>query len=66
MLNLQQLKDFSHQVKLVTCGLCNNHCKLTVNMFDGNRRKFIGGNRCDKPIKQKEVIDAPKHVTHLK
>ena len=27
-------------------------------MFDGNR-KFIGGNRCDKPIKQKEVIDAP-------
>ena len=58
MLTLQQLKDFSHQVKLVTCGLCNNHCKLTVNMFDGNR-KFIGGNRCDKPIKQKEVIDAP-------
>ena len=58
MINLQQLKNFSHQVKLVTCGLCNNHCKLTVNMFDGNR-KFIGGNRCDKPIKQKEVIDAP-------
>ena len=35
MLTLQQLKDFSHQVKLVTCGLCNNHCKLTVNMLMG-------------------------------
>ena len=46
---------FLTKVKLVTCGLCNNHCKLTVNMFDGNR-KFIGGNRCDKPIKQKRLL----------
>ncbi len=58
MLTTDQLKAFTHQVKLVTCGLCNNHCKLTVNTFDTGR-KFIGGNRCDKPIKQKEVIDAP-------
>ena len=28
---------------------CGNHCQLTVNTFaDG--RKFISGNRCDKPV----------------
>lgn len=26
---------------------CSNHCKLTVNTFDGGR-KFIGGNRCER------------------
>ena len=34
---------------LVKCGGCGNHCQLTVNTFaDG--RKFISGNRCDKPV----------------
>ncbi len=58
LLNLQQLQRFTHKVKLVACGLCGNHCKLTVNTFDGGR-KFIGGNRCEKPIKQSKVIQAP-------
>ena len=29
--------------------MCNNHCRLTINTFDNNR-KFIGGNRCEKPV----------------
>ncbi len=43
------LENFKHDVKVVACGLCNNHCRLTINTFDNNR-KFIGGNRCEKPV----------------
>ena len=49
LLSLEDLKDFKHEVKVTTCGLCNNHCRLTINIFSGNRR-FIGGNRCEKPV----------------
>lgn len=48
----EQLKEFVHKAKVVTCGLCNNSCKLTVNTFNNNR-KFIGGNRCERPIVSK-------------
>ncbi len=44
-----ELENFSHEVKVTNCGLCSNHCRLTVNIFGGNRR-FIGGNRCEKPV----------------
>ena len=49
LLNLQQLGEFVHTVKGMTCGLCNNHCHLTVNTFAGGKR-FISGNRCERPI----------------
>ena len=47
-----ELIDFRHTSTVITCGLCNNHCRLTVNTFD-NERKFIGGNRCERPISNK-------------
>ncbi len=48
ILDAEKLADFKHDVKVTTCGLCENHCRLTVNTFDGGR-KFIGGNRCERP-----------------
>ncbi|WP_405381073.1 acyl-CoA dehydratase activase-related protein [Phascolarctobacterium sp.] len=45
----QELATFSHQVKGATCGLCNNHCHLTINIFASGKR-FISGNRCERPI----------------
>ena len=51
-LTLDGLKTFSHEAKTVVCQGCENHCRLTVNTFDGGRR-FIGGNRCEKPITNK-------------
>ncbi|MCI8387924.1 MAG: 2-hydroxyglutaryl-CoA dehydratase [Clostridiales bacterium] len=48
LLDAEKLADFKHDVKVVTCGICENHCRLTVNTFDGGR-KFIGGNRCERP-----------------
>ena len=44
-----ELENFKHEVRVTNCGLCSNHCRLTVNIFGGNRR-FIGGNRCEKPV----------------
>ena len=49
IIGTEELENFKHEVKVTSCGLCNNHCRLTVNVFGGNRR-FIGGNRCEKPV----------------
>ncbi len=46
------LWSFTHEVSQITCGGCTNHCRLTVNNFGGGR-KFIAGNRCEKPLKTK-------------
>ncbi len=52
ILDLQKLKEFKHTIKVTNCGLCQNNCRLTVNTFaDG--RKFIAGNRCERPITKK-------------
>ena len=57
ILNAQQLANFFHQVKDARCGLCSNNCRLTVNIFDNNR-KFISGNRCDRPITHRKADDS--------
>ena len=54
LMSLEELYKFVHTAKVVTCNLCNNHCRLTVNTFNNNR-KFIGGNRCEKPLAHKGV-----------
>lgn len=53
ILSESELKSFKHNVKMTNCGLCNNHCRLTINSF-GESRKYIGGNRCEKPISNKQ------------
>lgn len=45
----EELADFTHTSKSVRCGLCSNHCDLTVNTFSGGRR-FLSGNRCERPL----------------
>ena len=56
LLDEKALEEFSHTAKPVTCGLCTNHCSLTVNTFDGGRR-FISGNRCSRPLgKEKAAL----------
>lgn len=49
VLDAESLADFNHEVKAVTCKGCTNHCRLTLNTF-GNGKKYIAGNRCDKPL----------------
>ena len=52
LLSAEKLKSFTHIVKAITCNSCSNHCRLTVNTFEDGR-KFIGGNRCEKPLQLK-------------
>lgn len=49
VLSKEELEAFTYSIKSVICNGCNNHCQLTVNNF-GNGRRFIGGNRCEKPV----------------
>lgn len=57
ILNYKELKEFTYSIKSVTCNGCNNHCQLTVNDF-GNGRRFIGGNRCEKPVTNQAQDDS--------
>ncbi len=57
IITAQRLRAFTHEIKVASCGLCPNNCRLTVNTFDGGR-KFIGGNRCERPITKKAADDS--------
>ena len=57
LLTAEELKNFTHTVKATSCNGCSNHCRLTINTFDGGR-SFIAGNRCDRPLKSsKNKVD---------
>ena len=56
LLDAAALAHFTHTAKPASCGLCTNHCSLTVNTFDGGR-KYISGNRCSRPLgKEKQEL----------
>lgn len=54
ILNKEQIEHFEKTTTQTKCGLCGNHCTLTVNIFNGKNR-FISGNRCEKPTTKKKV-----------
>ena len=57
ILTLKQLGEFVHEIRSVNCGGCSNNCRLTVNTFSDGR-KFIAGNRCEKPVTKKSPDDS--------
>ncbi len=52
------IESFTHTAKISECKLCTNHCKLTINTFNGNE-KYISGNRCERPLGKKATINLP-------
>jgi len=52
IVDIAGLKEFKHEITMTTCNGCSNHCKLTINTF-ANGRRFVSGNRCDKPTAKK-------------
>ena len=57
LLTEQELRAFYRETESRSCGQCGNNCQLTVNTFaDG--RKYISGNRCDKPVTGKSADDS--------
>ena len=49
LLSLEELNAFTHETKNTRCGLCTNHCHLTINLF-ADSSKHIAGNKCERPI----------------
>ncbi len=58
LLSYEELKSFSHTTKSAQCGLCGNNCHLTINNFGAGRR-FISGNRCERPLGKSKRADLP-------
>ena len=52
----EDLTNFTHHIKVANCGMCNNNCRLTINTF-ANGKKFIAGNRCERPITKKAPVN---------
>ena len=67
LIGREELSNFVHEVRATTCQGCTNHCALTINTFSGGRR-FIAGNRCDRPVAAKgntEKFDLYEYKTEL-
>ena len=56
VLTQDELEHFEQKVSTVQCGGCGNHCQLTINVFADGKR-YISGNRCDKPVTGKATND---------
>ncbi|MBP5255373.1 MAG: 2-hydroxyacyl-CoA dehydratase [Lachnospiraceae bacterium] len=54
VLTKDELDHFTHHVRAVVCQGCTNHCSLTINDF-GHGRRYIAGNRCDRPVRQQHA-----------
>ena len=59
MLSFDEIINLEFKTDLRRCGLCTNNCLLTINTFTG-KRKFISGNRCERPLgKGRKNEDVP-------
>ncbi len=58
LVDAETLRSFEHKVRSARCGLCENHCSLTINEFGGGRR-FISGNRCERPLGRGKRAELP-------
>lgn len=58
IISQEELKTFEHISKTTNCAGCTNRCPLTINTFSGGRR-YISGNRCERPLGTKMKADLP-------
>ncbi len=49
MLSFIEIINLQYKTTLTHCNGCENHCLLTINKFDNDRR-FVTGNRCEKAL----------------
>lgn len=57
VLTKEELDHFEMKTQSVQCQGCGNHCQLTINTFSDGKR-FISGNRCEKPVTGKASDDS--------
>ncbi|MBQ4617166.1 MAG: 2-hydroxyacyl-CoA dehydratase [Clostridia bacterium] len=62
MLSGEALDAFTYSASTTRCGLCGNRCQLTINRFGGDR-KYIAGNRCERPLGKEKKTDTDNLFT---
>ncbi len=50
LLSFEDIANFDYYSTIAICQRCTNRCRLTVNHFEGGKRTFITGNRCEKGL----------------
>ncbi|MBQ7463554.1 MAG: 2-hydroxyglutaryl-CoA dehydratase, partial [Lachnospiraceae bacterium] len=59
MLSIKDINELKFTTSMAKCQGCLNHCRLTINRFNGGRT-YISGNRCEKGAgKPKTNTDVP-------
>lgn len=62
LLSAEKLDEFKVTSSHRRCGICENHCPITINRF-ADKRTFITGNRCERGAgKQKQKSPLPNLV----
>lgn len=57
LLSGQKLHEFQVKTTHRRCGICENHCPITINRF-ADKRTFITGNRCERGAGKQKVKSA--------
>lgn len=57
LLTAQKLHDFQVTTMHRRCGICENHCPITINRF-ADKRTFITGNRCERGAGKPKIRSA--------
>ena len=64
ILKQNEIDKLDIKVNHTRCNGCENHCKLTINVFN-NGKRYISGNRCEKGagivLKQKNLPNLVKY-----
>ena len=61
----EELAAFRHETRSAVCGGCQNHCRLTVNLFaDGGR--YISGNQCERGLGLKKSAETAPNLYEFK
>ena len=68
MLPLDDIENLKYESTSARCGRCSNNCMLTVSTFPGvngeKSRRYISGNRCERPLGGDSKTKAPNMVEY--
>ena len=65
MLPIEDILNMQYDTKLTRCQGCTNHCLLTINRFDHDRR-YITGNRCERGLGKEKNKDTIPNLFEFK
>ena len=65
LLSADQLENFTLKTNTSRCGLCSNHCLLTIHKFSEGER-FISGNRCERGAGKSSDLQALPNLVRYK